>query len=79
MSQSNPRVLISASQIQSRIKELGTQIAADYPEGDLCLIGILKGAFVFLSDLARAIERDNGRTARGIMEGHLRRGFDEWI
>ena len=34
------------------------QIAADYPDGTLHLICILKGAFVFLADLARAIERD---------------------
>jgi hypoxanthine phosphoribosyltransferase len=57
MSQSNLRVLIPADRIQARIKELGAQIAADYPDGDLFLLGILKGAFVFLSDLARAIER----------------------
>jgi len=57
MSQSNLRVLIPADRIQARIKELGAQIAADYPEGELYLLGILKGAFVFLSDLARAIER----------------------
>jgi hypoxanthine phosphoribosyltransferase len=57
MSQSNLRVLIPADRIQARIKELGAQIAADYPDGDLYLLGILKGAFVFLSDLARAIER----------------------
>jgi hypoxanthine phosphoribosyltransferase len=57
MTQSNLRVLIPAARIQTRIKELGAQIAADYPEGNLFLLGILKGAFVFLSDLARAIER----------------------
>jgi hypoxanthine phosphoribosyltransferase len=57
MSQSNLRVLIPADRIQARIKQLGAQIAADYPEGDLYLLGILKGAFVFLSDLARAIPR----------------------
>jgi hypoxanthine phosphoribosyltransferase len=56
MSQSKTRVLIPAEKIQARIKELGAQIAADYPEGNLCLLGILKGAFVFLSDLARAID-----------------------
>jgi hypoxanthine phosphoribosyltransferase len=57
MSQDDLRVLISAERIQQRIGELGAAIAADYPEGDLFLLGILKGAFVFLSDLARAIER----------------------
>jgi hypoxanthine phosphoribosyltransferase len=57
MSQQNLRVLISAERIQERIGELGAEIAADYPEGNLYLLGILKGAFVFLSDLARAVPR----------------------
>lgn len=52
------RVLLSAEQIQKRIRELGAQITADYPEGNLYLICILKGACFFLSDLARAIERE---------------------
>ena len=50
-----PRVFISAEQIQARIVELGAQIEADYAERPIHLIGILKGAFIFLSDLARAI------------------------
>lgn len=57
MSKPNLRVLITADDIQARIKELGEQIVSDYPEGGIYLLGILKGAFVFLSDLARAIER----------------------
>ena len=57
MSQQNLRVLISAEQIRERIGELGAKIAADYRDGNLYLLGILKGAFVFLSDLARAIPR----------------------
>ena len=52
------RRLISESEIQSRILEIGAQITADYPDGTLYLICILKGAFMFLADLARAIERD---------------------
>lgn len=53
------RVLIPQAQLQERIRELGAQIAADYPEssGPLYLVGILKGAFMFLADLARAIPR----------------------
>ncbi len=35
---------------------MGRQIAADYPEGPLYLLAVLKGAFMFLADLARAIE-----------------------
>lgn len=52
------RVLITAEQIRTRIQELGEQISADYPEGNLHLIAILKGAVIFLSDLARAMKRD---------------------
>src|SRR5438477_6743462 len=52
------RVLISAEQIQARIQELGAQISKDYPSGNLHMIGILKGATFFLTDLARALKRD---------------------
>jgi hypoxanthine phosphoribosyltransferase len=54
--------LISAERIRERVAELGRRIAADYPasEGDppLHLIGVLKGAAVFVADLARAIGRE---------------------
>ncbi|SPE42819.1 putative Hypoxanthine phosphoribosyltransferase [Candidatus Sulfopaludibacter sp. SbA3] len=52
------KVLISAERIQARIRELGTQISADYPAGNLHMVCILKGACFFLTDLARAMERD---------------------
>ena len=52
------RVLLTEEQIQARIRELGAQIDADYPTGDLHLVCILKGAYVFLADLARAIKRE---------------------
>ena len=52
------RLLYSAQQIQKRIEEMGAQIDADYPDGSLHLVCILKGACFFLADLARAIERD---------------------
>jgi hypoxanthine phosphoribosyltransferase len=55
---SSPRVLLSNEQIQKRIAEMGRQIAADYPSGDLHMACILKGACVFLADLARATPRD---------------------
>jgi hypoxanthine phosphoribosyltransferase len=48
-------VLLSSKQIRDRVVELGREISRDYPEGPLYLIGILKGSFVFLADLARAI------------------------
>ena|SRR5688572_6933912 len=48
------QVLISAEQIQVRVRELAAEIHRDHPDG-VHLIAVLKGAFVFLSDLARAI------------------------
>jgi hypoxanthine phosphoribosyltransferase len=58
MKDPNLRVLISAEKIQTRIRELGEQISADYPNGNLHLICILKGACFFMADLARAMKRD---------------------
>lgn len=52
------KVLISAEQIQARIRELGGQISEDYPNGHLHFICILKGATFFMTDLARAMKRD---------------------
>lgn len=51
------RVLIPEEKIRARIRELGAQIARDYPERPIHLIAILKGACFFLADLARAIDR----------------------
>jgi hypoxanthine phosphoribosyltransferase len=45
--------LYSRREIQKRVKELAGIISKDYRKEDLILIGVLKGAFVFLSDLAR--------------------------
>jgi len=50
------RQLISAKQIEARVAELAEQISQDYAgEENLYLIGILKGAFIFLADLSRQI------------------------
>ncbi len=49
------QVLISAEQIEARVRELAAQISRDHPDG-VHLIAVLKGAFVFLSDLARVID-----------------------
>jgi len=51
-----PRVFLTSEQIRTRVDEMGAQITADFPEGPIYLIAILKGAFVFLADLARAID-----------------------
>src|SRR6185437_8360950 len=58
MTDPNLRVLIPADRIQARVRELGAEISRDYPEGNLHLICILKGACFFLTDLARAMTRD---------------------
>ena len=50
--------LFTAEQIQTRIRELAGQIDKDYAPGEpLHFIAVLKGAFIFLSDLARAMPR----------------------
>lgn len=51
------KVLIPAREIARRVTEMAAEIDADYPDGTLYLIGVLKGASVFLADLARAIRR----------------------
>ncbi len=48
-------VLFSEAQIKARVAELGAQISRDYADKDLLLVGILRGGFVFLSDLIRAM------------------------
>ncbi len=55
------QVLISAERIQTRVRELAEQIDADYPEGPLYLVSILKGAFIFVADLARALKKHSVR------------------
>ncbi len=49
-------VLITEEAISSTIASLAQQISADYRGEDLLLVGVLKGAFVFMADLARALE-----------------------
>ena len=49
-------VVVSEKELQDRIAELGLQITEDYDGRPPLLVGVLKGAFVFMSDLARAIQ-----------------------
>ncbi|MEE2789189.1 MAG: hypoxanthine phosphoribosyltransferase [Myxococcota bacterium] len=50
-------VLIDESSVAQRVQALGQQITEDYQDGEpLVLIGVLKGSFIFLSDLFRAID-----------------------
>ena len=57
MPSEEPRILISAERIQTRVREMGKQIEAEYPPGPIYLISILKGSFIFMADLVRALER----------------------
>jgi hypoxanthine phosphoribosyltransferase len=48
-------VLISEKEIQAKVEELAAQIDADYAGREVLLVGVLKGAFMIISDLARAL------------------------
>jgi hypoxanthine phosphoribosyltransferase len=50
------KLLLSREKIARRVEELADQISRDYAGLDLLLVGILKGAFIFLADLARALK-----------------------
>lgn len=52
----NLRVFLTSEQIQRRVQELGKEIDADYGDGPVYLIAILKGACFFMADLARAMK-----------------------
>ncbi len=49
-------VVVGAEDLRRRVAELGAAITADYTERPPLLVGVLKGAFVFMSDLSRAID-----------------------
>ena len=49
-------IVVSQEQVKERIAELGREISDDYAGRAPLLVGVLKGAFVFMSDLARAID-----------------------
>jgi hypoxanthine phosphoribosyltransferase len=50
-------VLVSADEIKDKIAELAKEVDADYAGREPLLVGVLKGAAMFMSDLARALER----------------------
>lgn len=51
-----PAVMIGAEALARRVQELGDQIASDYKDRDLTVVGVLNGSFIFMADLARAIQ-----------------------
>ena len=50
-------ILFDADTIAARVRQIGREISANHPEGDLLFVGILKGSFMFLADLIRALDR----------------------
>jgi hypoxanthine phosphoribosyltransferase len=73
-------VVYDADTIARRVRELGAEVTAFYPSGDLLLLGTLKGSFIFMADLVRAISRPlqidfvvaasygSGTTSGGVVE-----------
>lgn len=55
MENSIKNILVNEEEIREKVKELGEKISKDYEGKDLLLVGILKGAVIFMSDLARNI------------------------
>ena len=51
------RVVFDADAIARRVAELGREIAEHYADGELLVVGLLKGSFIFMADLVRQIPR----------------------
>ncbi len=51
------RVAFSEEQIAARVRQLGLDVTAAYPDGPLLVLGLLKGSFIFVSDLVRQVRR----------------------
>src|SRR5437762_7685828 len=51
------RIVFDEETIADRVRALGREISEAYPDGELLVLGLLKGSFIFLSDLVRRIER----------------------
>ncbi|MEP6574069.1 MAG: hypoxanthine phosphoribosyltransferase [Gemmatimonadota bacterium] len=51
------RIVFDSETIARRVAELGEEITAAYPDGELLVVGLLKGSFIFVGDLVRQIRR----------------------
>ena len=51
------RVAFNEEQIAQRVRQLGDDVTAAYPDGNLLVLGLLKGSFIFVSDLVRQVRR----------------------
>lgn len=71
MHRSELDVLIDADTLAARIRELGAQISRDYEGSDLVVVAVLKGSFIFLADLVRAMEVEHRTDFLGLSSyGH---------
>ena len=51
------RIVYEPEAIRTRVRELGLEITKAYPDGELLVLGLLKGSFIFLGDLVREVQR----------------------
>lgn len=56
LSQKYPRVVLSAEQIDTRVREMARQISNDYRDRTICAVGVLENGFMFMADLVRHLE-----------------------
>jgi hypoxanthine phosphoribosyltransferase len=56
MQTTDKKLVLSRQTIQSRVRELGREISKEYQGKELVVIGVLKGAFIFMADLTRAMD-----------------------
>ena len=52
------KILLTETELQNRVTELAELVNQDYPEGEIIVIGVLKGCLVFISDLVRKLKAD---------------------
>ena len=50
-------IIFDEETIATKVRQLGAEITAAYPDGHLLVLGLLKGSFIFLGDLVRQVER----------------------
>jgi hypoxanthine phosphoribosyltransferase len=78
------RIVYTADEIAARVRELGREITEAYSGGELLVLGLLKGSFIFVSDLVRTIQRPlqvdflvaSSYGAETVSSGHVRLVYD---
>ena len=78
------RIAFTAEEIATRVHELGEEVTSAYPDGDLLVLGLLKGSFIFVSDLVRQVRRPlqvdflvvSSYGTETVSSGHVRLVYD---